>query len=95
MDEDAATEVAAKRQRFFDAHPHGFGAGELMALPESVPWLPLHQACDPRPDVWYWIDVERIGTLRQVIHWASHLSDKGWITATDWADLLRRIGTDA
>jgi hypothetical protein len=45
--------------------------------------------------VWYWIDVERIGTLRQVIHWASHLSDKGWITATDWADLLRRIGTDA
>ena len=37
VDEDAATEVAAKRQRFFDAHPHGFGAGGLMALPESVP----------------------------------------------------------
>ena len=61
----------------------------------DTPRPPLHQACDPRPDVWYWIDVERIGTLRQVIHWASHLSDKGWITATDWADLLRRIGTDA
>lgn len=55
-------------------------------------WHALHAACDPQPDsLDYWLAVESISTLPQVLNWTAHLMGKEWVSETDWRDLINRI----
>jgi hypothetical protein len=64
--------------------------------PRAPHWAVLHRACDPQPESDdYWIGVERIRSLADVVAWSGHLVGKTWLPATDWAVLLRRIGREA
>jgi hypothetical protein len=76
--------------------PIAIALADLGPVLAPVPWLAWHGACDPRPDVsGYWIAVERIRTLRHVLHWTAHLGPKGWPSQTNWDDILFRLGEDS
>lgn len=66
---------------------------DYMDYPEPASWRVLHRACDPFPTSNdYWISVERIRTLEQVIGWTAHLMEsKQWIGNTTWTSVLRRV----
>ncbi len=40
----------------------------------------------------YAIDAVRIQTWRALLTWTSHLSDKAWLEATDWHDMVGALG---
>jgi hypothetical protein len=63
---------------------------EFLTYPSQVRWNVLHRRCDLKPNAdAYHFGVERIRTAADVIRWASHLLEKGWITSTNWNDVLR------
>lgn len=101
VDRRKAVERRRETNRFMAEHrqPGGyvtFNGAETMMLASRVPWLPHHRSCDPRPDEsGYWIAVERIDSLRKLIHWAGHLAGKDWINSTSWSSLLQGIGGPA
>lgn len=77
-----------------EEHQGWIHSGEVfVSYPHAVRWQVVHAHCDPQPNSAddYWIAVERIRTPEQVIRWASHLLEKGWIRNTDWGDVLRGV----
>jgi hypothetical protein len=96
---NSATRIAYKTAwtRHKEAH-RGELYVSLADMPDEQPaqWHPWHRTCDPHPnDSGYWIDVDRCGTLAELIHWTGHLMSKNWISDTDWDDLLLRLGKDS
>lgn len=74
-------------------NPHGFNVhrlSDLMELPEPVVWHVWHKACDPDIDSSdYFIHIERIRTVAELLEWTSHLMEKTWLPSTTWRDVLR------
>ena len=69
--------------------------GEFLTHPSPVRWNVLHRRCDPKLNAGaYHFGVERIRTAADVIRWASHLLEKGWIRSTNWSDLLRSLAEE-
>jgi hypothetical protein len=61
---------------------------------DAIPrWRTLHGRCDPEPQTNdYWIGMERIREVSQVLSWTAHLIEsKEWLPETDWDDVLRRV----
>lgn len=61
--------------------------GELLSLPEVLPWRILHTVCRPQGDDAYEIDVERARTPAALAWWTEHLRAKNWLPLTDWDEL--------
>lgn len=59
---------------------------DLLALPKDIPWQVHHTACAAQPDgPDYWIDVETIRRMDQLMSWSLHVTEKNWVNeATDW-----------
>lgn len=56
----------------------------------SAGWEALHRKCDP--DVGgsqYWIGVERIRTMAQMLDWNAHLCEKEWVHHTTWTRFIQ------
>jgi len=76
-------------------HPRGDGwrilsLGEYEDFPNPVRWHVWHRRCDP--DITsedYFIDIDRIRTVAQLLEWSSHLMEKTWFANTTWKDVLR------
>lgn len=69
-----------------------YNVGALAYHPDLPRWRVLHRDCDPRPTSNdYWISVERIRTLADVIHWSAHLMNKKWIQETTWTSVLETV----
>ena len=67
----------------------------LADMPDLSPahWYATHRACDPIPESSdYFIEVERIGTYSEMLHWTGHLMEKNWLESTDWHMLCMRVG---
>ena len=63
----------------------------LADIQHSVRWHVYHRECDPDPDgPDYWIEISRIRTMPQLVHWTAHLLAKGWIHDTNWNSILYR-----
>lgn len=64
----------------------------LSEFPDHVHWYRYHCSCDPHADEGsYWIAVERIRTLPELLSWTAHLMQKRWLKATDWSYLIAGI----
>lgn len=55
-----------------------------------MPWLAFHDGCLTR-SVGYEVPLSELTTWYGVTDWTSHLMTKGWITSTDWFDVVRRL----
>lgn len=57
-------------------------------------WSVMHLACHPDPEGpnGYAIDTQRVATPADLLWWTGHLMGKGWITTTDWPDLIKAAG---
>lgn len=71
---------------------HGDGphtVGQLLRMPEVVPWHIHHDACNPdtRADG-YDIDVSRVRTWRSLLFETSRLMAKNWLALTDWPQVI-------
>lgn len=67
--------------------------GELPDLAVE-PWVAVCDACMTTEEAargFYWIDVERIADAAAALAWTLHLSEKRWLDATTWRDLIRRV----
>jgi hypothetical protein len=64
--------------------------GDLLSIPSRARWRVFHRTCDPElqdPDsgiISYWVRIERVRTLGDVLRWSCHLSGKNWLEDTDW-----------
>lgn len=64
--------------------------GELMDLPDDVPWQVHHHACDPNPETGdYWFSVNEVRTHAGLLRWTAHLMGKRWLDATNWSAVIR------
>jgi hypothetical protein len=60
--------------------------------PDPEHWWAIHQRCDPNIDMTnYFIRIDRISTLTEVMEWTCHLNGKRWQSNTDWFRLVKRI----
>lgn len=59
------------------------------------PWISQHRRCDTERDSLYWIGVEDLRTLENLLTKTAHLATTKtrWICDTDWFDLMREIAT--
>jgi hypothetical protein len=65
---------------------------EFLTYPEPPRWHVCHASCDSEPDSPdYWIGVERIRTVAEVLRWTAHLAGKNWQPSTNWSELLRDV----
>jgi hypothetical protein len=67
--------------------------GELPDLAVE-PWVVVCDACMTAEEAargFYWIDVERIADAAAALAWTLHLSEKRWLDATNWRDLMCRV----
>jgi hypothetical protein len=72
--------------------------GYLTVAKGGTRWSIYHAACDPRREYSgdYWIDVEQVRTLEQLLSWNARLLKKEpWVLGTDWAQVIRRCGPAA
>lgn len=78
------------------SHPLGSSLNEMPDDTETG-WYAVHAACgpDPEPASDYVIGIERIRTLRHVLHWTGHLMDKPWVNYTNWGRIVGAMGTPA
>lgn len=70
-----------------------FNGGAIFDLPEPAQWHTWHQSCDPKPDneLVYYMNVERVGTHVDLLHWTSHLTEsKRWLDETDWSEFIQK-----
>jgi hypothetical protein len=83
------------RTKAADGIPPIVTVAELRAQPVEVAWQVHCDSCNPhRPGGCagcYWFAVERCSTWAQLVHWTAHLSEKGWLSATDWMTFIRAI----
>jgi len=85
-----------RQDKIIDAAALARGGGSwkiynLADIQDSVRWHVYHRECDPEPDgPDYWIEVSRIRTLPQLVHWTAHLLEKNWISDTNWNSILYR-----
>lgn len=76
---------------WMDDEPLADAADLLVVGEQGVAWHVTHTGCAPAMPSWaYAIPVERITTWPAFLHWTAHLMDKGWLAATDWAELIHR-----
>ncbi|WP_153182993.1 hypothetical protein [Streptomyces sp. E5N298] len=69
-----------------------FSVADLFDYPEEVKWQAHHHTCDPKQDAnAYSIQANRIDTWPELLDWTAHLMEKGWLTHTDWDDVLRGV----
>ena len=68
-------------------------AGQLVSVaPGDRHWIAAHDACleqhVPQPGllaaVVYWIGLDDLSTREGLAYWDRHLSDKNWVSSTDW-----------
>lgn len=86
----AASAIPAQRQSSW-VH---VSASEILGRPSPARWWIHHRECDPDIDsVDYCIDIERIRTPLQVIHWTAHLMGKRWLRDTAWDELLESVSS--
>lgn len=79
-----------------DGQPQVVTLGDLLTIPDEVPWWALHDACGPdADDLRYWLAIERIRTPLALIKWTAHLYGKRWFDDTTWMDILEHVGTYA
>lgn len=91
----AATAYDRAVARFSAEHPDGATLAEWRRadIPPLAHWAAWHARCDPAPlDNDYWIAVERADTFARLLHRSGHLAGTPWISATDWSELMMRIG---
>lgn len=79
--------------RWKETHPPGpwglITASALREYPNEPHWWIIHRQCDPDTEGGgYWIGVERIRTLVQLLQWTQHLMGKTWFAETDWGDAI-------
>lgn len=103
LEDNKALEVGRQRaeweaQRRNESSWKPIDMGELMDLPDEVPWLVYHRRCDPKPEAesdWdYWFWAERCSTYDELLDWIAHLSEKAWFAHTNLAEFLRRVVQD-
>ena len=79
-----------------DSPPQVVTLGDLLTIPDEVPWWALHDTCGPdAEDLQYWLAIERVRTPLAMIKWTAHLYGKRWFDDTTWMDILERVGTYA
>lgn len=89
-----AASRAAARWRAYEAH-HPRGGLQTLSLamaqvPSLASWQVHHRSCDATPETFdYWIGAERARSCAALLDWTLHLSEKTWISGTDWSDFLR------
>lgn len=63
--------------------------GELLTLPEVVPWRLHHDRCNPAPDAdGYDVDVAKVRTWRALLAETARLLAKNWLALTDWPQVI-------
>jgi hypothetical protein len=62
----------------------------IVKTPEGQ-WVPYCSSCASTVSEAYFISVDRISTLAQVLDWTVHLMGKGWVGYTDWSYWMRKI----
>jgi hypothetical protein len=83
-------------QEWKQRHGSVVSIAELLELPDHVPWVAVHRGCDTRPEeTGYWIDVERLRSPWDLLRWSAHLSEKNWLRATNWPDVISRVADRA
>ncbi|WP_189971208.1 hypothetical protein [Streptomyces violascens] len=70
------------------ADPHALF--HLTSGARPVKWRVRHHSCGTGPRFAYTIAVERIRSWTAAVDWSIHLTDKTFLAATDWFDLLDR-----
>jgi hypothetical protein len=92
--------VARERRRRDEARAaHGVHAVTLREFladhVEGEHWVVACDGCLTGPELergYYWLDTSRIATPAQALAWTVHLFEtKGWLDATDWLELMRRV----
>lgn len=67
-------------------------AEDIFSYPKAVPWSAHHSVCDPALGASaYSIEVHRLRTWADLVHWTAHLMEKSWLAATDWSELLAGV----
>ena len=89
-----AVRVERERAEWDEARP-GVDIGEMMrSYPGPARWQALHGACDPLDERGpYAIDVHRTRTPWMLLSWTAHLMGKTWLAATDWDEIIERVGS--
>lgn len=70
---------------------HGDGPStpaQILDRPVSVPWHVHHDACNPRREDGYDIDVRKVRTWRALLLETSRLMSKNWLALTDWPRVI-------
>lgn len=71
---------------------HGDGPhwlGEVLRMPEQVPWHIHHDSCNPDAEAdGYDIDVSKVRTWRSLLFETSRLMAKNWLALTDWPQVI-------
>jgi hypothetical protein len=86
---DIASYRAAEREwrQMHGDGPHPLG--DVVRMPEVVPWHIHHFACTAEADAdGYDIDVAQVRTWRDLVWWTSHLMAKNWLALTDWPQVI-------
>lgn len=92
---DAQAAWAAGKRAHTDEHGwETWDTRDLMAMPEPVRWQVWHAKCDPDPDGDadpYWIAIERVRNLAQLLDLHGHMGEKNWTKYTDFDDIRRHL----
>lgn len=65
---------------------------DLMQMPQAVPWHAWHDKCDPDSGSnTYWIAIERVRNLAQLLDLHGHMGEKNWTKYTDFNDIRRQL----
>ena len=63
--------------------------GDLLTLPEVVPWHLFHDRCNPDAEAGgYDVDVRLVRTWRGLLFETSRLMAKNWLALTDWPQVI-------
>jgi hypothetical protein len=85
-------DVERREREIYESREHSWSPIPLSDFPDHAQWHKYHRLCDPDPNEdSYWINVERIRTLPELLAWTGHLMQKRWIRVTNWSYLIEGI----
>lgn len=54
-------------------------------------WHKAHYACSADEEDWYYFDISRAKHLSDLMEWDLHLSEKKWLSLTNWSNFVLDI----
>lgn len=87
--------LRAEERAAQSGHPAGMISLADLELIHDANWHAWHQECDPDPtnavSDSYWVDIERVRSLGQLLDLHAHVGEKTWAKHTDLKDLRRHL----